>query len=175
MIHDDAVDEACLTHLNDEVIHDPSPENVRRLKQGYQQAAVFLTRAGDPEHAIEEFREALKYVPHDQALTLGLGYLLWKQEHYLEAVDLLLPETDRYPQAPDLFALLGSAYYGMENLDQAIIEWNKALGIHDNAAIRQAIEKLSANGRFPAGLPNARSDTSCSATRPAISRPNRPV
>ena len=72
---DDAVDEACLAHLNDEVIHDPSPENVRRLKQGYQQAAVFLTRAGDPEHAIEEFREALKYVPHDQALTLGLGWL----------------------------------------------------------------------------------------------------
>jgi tetratricopeptide (TPR) repeat protein len=141
VIHDDAVDEAYLTHLNDEVIHDPSPENLRRLKQGYQQAAVFLTRKGDPEAAIQEFREALKYIPHDQALTLGLGYLLWKQEHYLEAVDLLLPETDRYPKAPDIFALLGAAYYGMENLDQAIIEWNKALEIHDNPAIRQAVER----------------------------------
>ena len=74
-------------------------------------------------------------------MTLGLGYLLWKQEHYLEAVDLLLPETDRYPKAPDFFALLGSAYYGMENLDQAIAEWNKALEIHDNPGLRAAVEK----------------------------------
>jgi tetratricopeptide (TPR) repeat protein len=141
VIHDGAVDEAYLSNLNNEVIHKSSPENVRRLKQAYQQAAVFLTRKGESEAAIQKYGEALKYVPHDQALTLGLGYLLWKQEHYLEAVDLLLPETDRYPKAPDFFALLGSAYYGMDNLDQAIAEWNKALEIHDNPGLRAAVEK----------------------------------
>ena len=82
-----------------------------------------------------------------------------KQEHYLEAVDLLLPETDRYPRRRSLRSS-GFSLYGMENLSQAIIEWNKALGIHDNAAIRQAIEKAQrANGRFPAPIPNYGANT----------------
>ncbi len=140
-IHDDAVDEAYLTQLADDAIHNPTPENLHKLKQGFQAAAVFLTRKGDPEGAILKYREALKYLPHDQALTLALGYLLWKQEHYLEAVDLLSPEADRYPQSPDFRVLLGSAYYGMEDLDQAITQWNKALAIQDNAQLREAVAK----------------------------------
>ena len=141
VIHDDAVDEAYLTHLTDDAIHNPTPENLHKLKQGFQAAAVFLTRKGDPEAAIIKYREAIKYLPHDQGLTLALGYLLWKQEHYLEAVDLLSPEADRYPQSPDFRVLLGSAYYGMENLDQAITEWNKALALQDNAQLREAVAK----------------------------------
>jgi len=141
VIHDDAVDEAYLTHLTDDAIHNSTPENQHKLKQGFQAAAVFLTRKGDPEGAIIKYREAIKYLPHDQGLTLALGYLLWKQEHYLEAVDLLSPEADRYPQSPDFRVLLGSAYYGMENLDQAITEWNKALALKDNAQLREAVAK----------------------------------
>jgi len=141
VIHDDAVDEAYLTHLTDEAIHNPTLDNLRNLKRGFQSAAVFLTRKGDPESAIVKYREALRYLPYDQALNLALGYLLWKQEHYLEAVDLLSPEADRYPESPDFRVLLGSAYYGMENLDQAILEWNKALAIKDNASLRQAVAR----------------------------------
>jgi len=37
--------------------------------------------------------------------------------------------------------LLGSAYYGMENLDQAITEWNKALAVQDNAQLREAVAR----------------------------------
>src|SRR5208337_4499819 len=98
VIQNGAVDEAYLTHLTDEAVNNPTPENLHKLKQGFQSAAVFLTRKGDPEGAILQYREALKYLPHDSSLTLALGYLLWKQEHYLEAVDLLRPEADRYPQ-----------------------------------------------------------------------------
>src|SRR5208283_1262906 len=83
VIKDDAVDEAYLTHLTNDAIHNSTPENLHKLKVAYQAAAVFLTRKGDPEGGILKYREALKYVPHDQALTLGLGYLLWKQVHYL--------------------------------------------------------------------------------------------
>jgi len=141
VIHDDAVDEAYLTQLTDDAIQNSTPENLRKLKHAFQAVAVFLTRKGDPEGAIVRYREALKYLPHDQALTLALGYLLWKQEHYLEAVDLLLPETDRYPKAPDFLMLLGSAYYGMEDLDQAIAQWNKALALQDNPQLREAVSK----------------------------------
>ena len=141
VIHDDAIDESLLTQLKDDAIHTPSPENLNKLRQGFQAAAVFLTHKGDPEGAIVRYREALRYLPHDSALTVALGYLLWKQEHYLEAVDLLSPEADRHPQSLNLRVLLGSAYYGMENLDQAIAEWTKALALQDDAQLRQAMAK----------------------------------
>ncbi|MGA2985572.1 MAG: hypothetical protein ABSG32_17305 [Terriglobia bacterium] len=141
VIHDDAVDEAYLTQLADDAARNSTPENLRKLKQGFQAAALFLTRKGDPEAAIVKYRESLKYLPHDQALTLALGYSLWKQEHYLEAVDLLSPEADRYPHSPDFRVLLGSAYYGMENLDQAITEWSQALAVGDNPQLRQAVAR----------------------------------
>ena len=139
VIHDDAVDEAYLTRLTDDAVRNHTPENQHKLKQGFQAAAVFMTHKGDPEGAILKYREVLKYLPHDSGLTLALGYLLWKQEHYLEAVDLLSPEADRYPQSPNFRVLLGSSYYGMENLDQAITEWTKALAIQDNAQLREAV------------------------------------
>ena len=142
VIHDGSVDEAYLTRLEDEVSRTPSPDNLHQLKRGFQQAAVFLTRNGDPEAAILKYREALKYMPHDQALTLALGYLLTKQDHDLEAVDLLLPEADRCPKSPDFPLLLGSAYYGMENLDQALAEWNKALALEDSPRLRDVVEKV---------------------------------
>jgi tetratricopeptide (TPR) repeat protein len=141
VIHDDAIDESYLTQMTDDAIQNPTPENLHKLKQGFQAAAVFLTHKGDPEGAIARYREALKYLPHDSGVTLALGYLLWKQEHYLEAVDLLSPEADRYPRSTNLRVLLGSAYYGMENLDQAITEWNKALAIQDDAQLRDAVAK----------------------------------
>jgi tetratricopeptide (TPR) repeat protein len=142
VIHDGAVDEAYLRRLASEAAQRPSPENLHQLKRAYQQAAVFLTRQGDPDAAILKYREAIKALPHDQALTLALGYLLTKQDHYLEALDLLRPEADRYPHSGDFHVLLGSDYYGMEDLDQALGEWNKALALEDNPRLREAVEKV---------------------------------
>jgi tetratricopeptide (TPR) repeat protein len=121
--------------------HHPSPENARLLKQGYQQAALFQARQGDPEGAIQKYQQALKLLPNDLSLTLALGYLQVTQSHYLEAADVLLPAADRYPKSADVCMLLGSAYYGMENMDEAIAQWNKALAIQDNPRVHEAIVK----------------------------------
>ena len=136
-----AVDEAYLLHLDNEMTHNPSPENARLLKQGYQQAALFQARQGDPEGAIQKYQQALKLLPNDLSLTLALGYLQVTQSHYLEALDLLLPAADRYPKSADVPMLLGSAYYGMEDMDEAIAQWNKALAIADNPRIHEAVAK----------------------------------
>jgi tetratricopeptide (TPR) repeat protein len=136
-----AVDEAYLLHLDSEMAHNPSPENTRLLKQAYQQAALFQTRQGNPEGAIQKYQQALKLLPNDLSLTLALGYLQVTQSHYLEAVDLLLPAADRYPKSADLRMLLGSAFYGMENMDEALAQWNKALAIQDNPRLHEAIAK----------------------------------
>jgi tetratricopeptide (TPR) repeat protein len=136
-----AVDEAYLQHLDSEMTHNPSPENARLLKQGYQQAALFQARQGDPEGAIQKYQQALKLLPNNLSLTLALGYLQVSQSHYLEAVDLLLPAADHYPKSADICMLLGSAFYGMENMDEAIAQWNKALAIADNPRLHEAIAK----------------------------------
>jgi tetratricopeptide (TPR) repeat protein len=158
VIKDGAIDEAYLQHLDNEMVYNPSPENGLRLKQSYQQAAVFLTRQGDPEAAIEKYRQALKFFPDDLPLTLALGYLLVTQNHYLEAVDLLLPAADHHPKSPDLHLLLGSAFYGQENLDQAIAEWNKALAIADNPRLKEAIAKAERERDVAASYMELRSE-----------------
>jgi len=135
------VDEAYLRHLDDEFERSPTAEARTRLKRDYQQAAIFLTRSGDPEAGIVKYRRALRLVPDDLTLTLGLGYLLITQNHYLEALDLLLPASDRHAKSADVHMLLGSVFYGQENLDQAIAEWRKALAIADNPRLREAIDK----------------------------------
>jgi len=141
VIRDGAIDEAYLSRLDDAFIHASSPEARRALRKGYQQAAIFLTQQGDPEGSIEKYRHALKLLGEDGTLTLALGYLMVKQNHFMEAVDLLLPAADRYPESADLHLLLGSAFYGLDNLDQAIAEWKKVLAIHDDPKVREAAEK----------------------------------
>ena len=118
VVKENAVDEAALLSLDNDVLRNPSVKNRHLLSQGYQEAAVFLTRAGDAEGAIAKYRHALKFAPNDMALTLSLGYLLVTQSHHNEAIELLLPAATRHPRSPDIPMLLGSAYYASENLDR---------------------------------------------------------
>jgi len=141
VIKSGVVDESYLRHMDNEFTHNPSQENARLLRQGYQQAALFQARNGDPEGAIQKYQQALKLLPDDLSLTLALGYLQVTQSHYLEALDLLLPAADRNPKSADIYTLLGSAFYGMENMDEAIAQWNKALALQDNPRLHEAIAK----------------------------------
>jgi len=136
-----AVDEAYLLQLSDDMAHNPTAETARLLKQGYEQAALFEARHGNPEAAIQRYQEALKLLPNELSLTLALGYLQVTQNHDLEALDLLLPAADRFPKSADVHVLLGSAFYGMENMDEAIAQWNQALALEDNPRLHEAIEK----------------------------------
>lgn len=141
VIKDNAIDKAQLQRLDDEALRDPSAENRHLLSQGYHQAAIFLTRQGDPESAIELYRHALKFAPDDLSLALALAYLLVKQTHYNEAVELLRPAEIHYPKSPDVPLLLGSAYYRLEDLDRAIEEWKRALALEDDPRLREALAK----------------------------------
>ena len=158
VIKDNALDQAYLRGVEDNWGRDPSPENTLRMKQAYQQAAVFLMRQGDAEAAINMYQEALKALPDDLALTLGLGYLLVSQSHYMEAVSTLLPASAHHAQSPDVLLLLGSAYYGLEDLNQAIAEWNKALALRDNPRLRDAVAKAERERQASSSYRELRSD-----------------
>jgi tetratricopeptide (TPR) repeat protein len=158
VVKDGAVDEAYLRSLDDDVVHNPSPANIRLLKRAYQLAALFQASQGDPDGAIQKYRQALKLVPHDLELTVALGYLEVTQNHYLEAMDLLLPAADRYPTSADLRVLLGSAYYGMEDMDEAISQWNKALALQDNPRLHEAIAKAEREREIAGSYRDLRSE-----------------
>jgi tetratricopeptide (TPR) repeat protein len=141
VIKDNAIAEAYLEQLDNEVLRNPSVETRHRLAQGYQEAAIFLTRKGNPQGAIEKYRHAYQFVPDDLALTLALGYLLVKQNRHNEAIELLLPAATRFPTSPDIPVLLGSAYYAVEHMDRAIAEWNRALDLQDSPRLREALAR----------------------------------
>src|SRR5579859_2674037 len=141
VITDSAIDPARLQQYDDEMLRSPNFETRSRLVHGYHTAAIYLTRQGNPEAAIDLYRHALKFVPDDLALTLGLSYLLVKQTHYNGAIELLLPAAVEYPKSADIPMLLGSAYYSSENLDRAIEEWKKALALQDSQPLREALAK----------------------------------
>jgi tetratricopeptide (TPR) repeat protein len=141
VIKDNAIDEAYLQQLDSEVLRNPSVETRHRLAQGYQEAAIFLTRKGDPQGAIERYSHARPFAPDDLALTLALGYLLVKQNRHQEAIELLLPAATHFPTSPDIPMLLGSAYYAAEHLDRAIAEWNRALALQDSPRLREAVAR----------------------------------
>lgn len=140
-ITEDSVDPARLQKFDNDVLRNPTAENRRLLVLGYHDAAIYMTRHGDPDGAIELYRHAMQFVPDDLALTLSLSYLLVKQTHYHSAIELLLPEEDQYPKSADIPLLLGSAYYSSENLNRAIEEWKKALALQDSQPLRDALAK----------------------------------
>jgi tetratricopeptide (TPR) repeat protein len=137
----DAASPARLQQLDNEFLRNSNLETRRQLVLGYHDAATYLTRQGDPEAAIELYRHALKFVSDDLATTLALSYLLVKQTHYNDAIELLRPAEDQYPKSPDVPLLLGSAYYSSESLDKAIEEWKKSLALQDTPALRDALAK----------------------------------
>jgi len=54
--------------------------------------------------------------------------------------------------------LLGSAYYGMENMDEAIAQWNRALAIADNPRIHEAVAKAEREREISSSYRELRSD-----------------
>jgi tetratricopeptide (TPR) repeat protein len=140
-ITEDAVDPGRLQKFDNDVLRNPSAENQRRLVLGYHDAAIYLTRQGDPEGAIELYRHAMKFIPDNLPLTLSLAYLLVKQTHYRSAIQLLLPEEDLHPDSADIPLLMGSAYYSSENLNRAVEEWKKSLALRDSQPLRDALAR----------------------------------
>lgn len=151
------IDESYLRELDHTVADKPTEENRRLLVQAYQDAANFLTRQGDPDAAIEKCRHALKVVENDPGLTTVLAYLLVRQDRPWQAVELLLPAQDRNPKNPDIPLLLGSAYYALDDLDQAIREWNRARSLQENPAVREAVEKAQREREWAGGYQELRS------------------
>jgi tetratricopeptide (TPR) repeat protein len=104
-------------------------------------AAQFELSRGDMEHALVDERAALTYAPDDPLLLLNVAYLHLRRSEYKQALDYLERAHRVAPTNPEVAKLSGWAYYGMNKLEQAVTEWERALALRPDAEVSAALEK----------------------------------
>jgi tetratricopeptide (TPR) repeat protein len=89
-------------------------------------AGEALDEKGDDAGATEEFRAATKANPREPNAHFGLGYLLWKQNHFDEAAKEFRAELDNDPTHLQARAYLGDCYVEMNQYEKAQAELEAA-------------------------------------------------
>jgi tetratricopeptide (TPR) repeat protein len=104
-------------------------------------AAMFELGKGDLEHALGDERTALTYDPDQPALLMNVAYLHLRRSEYKQALDYLERARRGAPENADVPKLAGWAYYGLNNLRQAVAEWQRAMALRPDAEVKAALEK----------------------------------
>jgi len=85
----------------------------------------------DWDEAIKYFKMALRnplYTTPEKAYA-NLGYALYRKGEYADAINALKESSQRYPNYPQHFYVLGLVYMKLGNYEAAIDEFEKALNI----------------------------------------------
>ena len=139
-VHNGAVDRVFISKLEGEA-HSGSAEAAVNAALAHHAAAQFELSHGDMERALIDERTALTYAPEDALLLLNLAYLHLRRSEYRWALNYLDRARRVAPQNADVAKLAGWAYYGMNKLEQAVSEWQRALALRPDAEVRAALEK----------------------------------
>jgi len=139
-VHDGSVDRDFLAALATEARSGARSAN-EKAALGYHAAAQFELSRGDMEHALTDERTALTYAPEHPVMLLDVAYLHLRRSEYKQALEYLERAQRVAPENPDVQKLGGWAYYGMNKLDQAVAEWQRALKLRPDAEVKAALEK----------------------------------
>src|SRR6266404_954135 len=139
-VHDGAVDRDFLAALATEARSGARSAN-EKAALGYHAAAQFELSRGDMEHALTDERTALTYAPEHPIMLLNVAYLQLRRSDYKQALDYLERAQRVAPENPDVPKLAGWAYYGMNKLEQAVREWQRAMALRPDAEVQAALEK----------------------------------
>jgi tetratricopeptide (TPR) repeat protein len=139
-VHDGAVDRNFLASVATEARSGANAAN-ERAALAYHAAAQFELSRGDMEHALTDERTALTYAPEHPIMLLNVAYLHLRRSEYKQALEYLERAQRAAPENPDVPKLAGWAYYGMNKLEQAVAEWQRALKLRPDAEVRAALEK----------------------------------
>lgn len=108
------------------------PDKVAAAHAHYA-AGVVQALSGDPELALEEFRQAAQLDPTDEELTMDVSRRFVERRHLEQALELLKRSAARPEAGGQVFSRLGFIYAQLGRLDEAI------------AANRQAIKRSPAD------------------------------
>ena len=98
-------------------------------------AGEALDAKGDDAGAIEQFRAAATANPKEPNVHFGLGYLLWKEQHFAEAAKEFQAELDNDPADQRARAYLGDSLVELNQYEQARPELEKAATDSQTAAM----------------------------------------
>jgi tetratricopeptide (TPR) repeat protein len=139
-IHDGAIDRNYLSHVEGEARSGGSKANARAAR-ALHAASQFELAHGDMEHALNDERSALNYVPDDPMILMNVAYLHLKRSEYKASMEYLERARRVAPDDPEVAKLEGWAYYGMVKLDQAVAEWRRALAMGPDPEVQAALMK----------------------------------
>jgi Tfp pilus assembly protein PilF len=143
-IHDDAIDFAYIAELETKA-RSGDKTAIARVAAAHYAAAEFLVAKGNPDDAIDHYRQALSFAPDSTGILLNLAVLYLRESQFTAALDPLEHARhvtpDSSPLAADIAKLEGWAYYGANKIEQAIEEWKRAEQLRRDPDVEQALEK----------------------------------
>ena len=139
-VHDGGVDRDFLAAVASEARSGAPGANEKAAVAHHAVAQLELSR-GDMEHALADERAALTFTPDDPLILLNVAYLHLRRSEYRQALDYLERARRVAPKNADVFKLAGWAYYGMNKLNQAVDEWQRALALRPDAEVQAALDK----------------------------------
>jgi tetratricopeptide (TPR) repeat protein len=145
-VHDGSIDRNYLSHVESEA-RSGGPKANARAARALHAASQFELAHGDMEHALNDERSALNYVPDDPMILMNVAYLHLKRSEYKASMEYLERARRVAPDDPEIAKLEGWAYYGMVKLDQAVAEWKRALAIGPDPEVQAALAKAERDRR----------------------------
>src|SRR3989304_4917172 len=95
----------------------------------------FYLQLGEPEKIIWIYKKAISLNPQNPALKFYLGKLYYRLEMLDEAFDILAGLEGVENTMPDLYKLLGIIYWRKNELEKALAEFKRALGLRKRVVV----------------------------------------
>lgn len=130
-----------LAKVENDLLRNPNPQAEKEFVKTFNEVTAFLVEQGSLGEARKRARHAAALVPRSLPLAINLGVLLTRQRRYSDAVAHLQPAATKFSDSPEIFMLLGSAYYYTEKMDQAVKAWTRSLDLKENPTVREALER----------------------------------
>jgi tetratricopeptide (TPR) repeat protein len=148
-VHDGVIDREYIAGL-EEKARSSSKSASESAAFAHHAAAQFELSQGDFEHALDDERTALIYAPEQPVLLMNVAYLHLRRSEYKESLEYLDRARRVAPDNPDVAKLAGWAYYGMNNLNQAVAEWKRAQALRPDPEVQAALAKAERDKRLEA-------------------------
>ncbi len=139
-VHNGVVDRDFLAAMASEA-QSGAPGANHKAALAYHAVAQFELSRGDMERALNDERTALTYAPEDPGILLNVAYLHLRRSENKQGLDYLERARRVAPNNPDVSKLAGWAYYAMNNLKQAVAEWQRSLALRPDAEVQAALDK----------------------------------
>lgn len=97
------------------------------------------------DHFIKISKQIGYIVKPDEAEMNYMGYDFLDQQHFSKAKSFFKTNIDNYPESFNVYSSMGDFYVAIDDKEQAIQFYTKALTIRDHPSTRKKLDKLKTN------------------------------